>query len=82
MPDRMQTLADPQRSHRRVRLLSEYWLLRGKLTRLIVVIIFDILMFYLQINSSYSYPVILSCLDLVHTHPSFVVTQLNTAREF
>ena len=54
--------------------VSEYWLLRGKLTRLIVVIIFDILMFYLQINSSYSYPVILSCLDLVRPHSPIVVT--------
>ena len=62
--------------------VSEYWPLCGKLTRLIVVIIFDILMFYLQINSSYSYPVILSCLDLVRTHPSIVVTQSNPACEF
>ena len=54
--------------------LSEYWPLHGNLTRLIVVITFDILIFYLQINSPYLYPVIPLCLDLVHTHPSFVVT--------
>ena len=59
------------------------WALRGKLTRLIILVItFDILMSYLQINILYSYPAISSCLDLVHTHPSFVVTRSNTAREF
>ena len=58
------------------------WPLHGKLTRLIVVISFDILMFYLQINSLYLCPVIPSRLDLVRTHPSFVVTRLNPARKF
>ena len=62
--------------------LSEYWPLCGKLTRLIVVITFDILMFYLQINSPYSYPVIPSLLDLVRPHSPIVVTQSNLAREF
>ena len=60
--------------------LSEYWPLRGKLTRLIVVIIFDILMFYLQINSSYSYPVISSRLNLVRTHPPSWSPDRNGAR--
>ena len=58
------------------------WPLCGKLTRLIVVISFDILMFYLQINSLYLCPVIPSCLDLVCTHPSIMVTWLNPACEF
>ena len=51
------------------------WALHGKLTRLIILVItFDILMSYLQINILYSYPAISSHLDLVCTHPSFVVT--------
>ena len=59
------------------------WALRGKLTRLIILVItFDILMSYLQINILYLYPAISSHLDLVRTHPSFVITRSNTAREF
>ena len=65
------------------RICQNIWALRGKLTRLIILVItFDILMSYLQINILYSYPAISSRLDLVHTHPSFVVTRSNTAREF
>ena len=65
------------------KLCQNIWALRGKLTRLIILVItFDILMSYLQINILYSYPAISSCLDLVRTHPSFVVTRSNTACEF
>ena len=59
------------------------WVLHGKLTRLIILVItFDILMSYLQINILCSYPAISSRLDLVRTHPSFVVTRSNMVCEF
>ena len=73
----------PPKPDNRPEMCQNIWALCGKLTRpIILVITFDILMSYLQINILYSYPVISLHLDLVHTHPSFMVTQSNMVHEF